>query len=222
LHALPVERLWGVGEVTAAKLHAARLRTVADVARLEPGELSALVGKATGHHLHALAHGHDPRKVQTTTSRRSIGAQHALGSGRSFAEADIALLALCDKVGRRLRRAGRTAATVTIRLRFGDFHTSTTSRTLPRPTESTSQISDLARGLLAGRRSEIEQDGITLVGVALSGLDGHGAQLALPLEGEADPALDATLDAVAQRFGTSAVRRGSHVGRGAERRSPVE
>lgn len=222
LHALPVERLWGVGEVTAGKLHAARLRTVADVARLTPGELAAIVGKAAGHHLHALASGHDPRKVQTTTSRRSIGAQHALGAGRSFAEADLALLALCDKVGRRLRRAGRTAGTVTVRFRFGDFRTSTSSRTLPRPTESTSKISEVARGLLHARRGEIESDGITLVGVALSGLDGHGAQLALPLEGESDPALDATLDRVAQRFGTSAVRRGSHVGRGQERRSPVE
>ncbi|MFS0886219.1 DNA polymerase IV [Aeromicrobium sp. 179-A 4D2 NHS] len=222
LHALPVERLWGVGDVTAGKLHAARLRTVADVARLTPGELSAIVGKAAGHHLHALASGHDPRRVQTSTGRRSIGAQHALGRGRSFAEADLALLALCDKVGRRLRRAGRTAATVTVRLRFGDFRTSTSSRTLPRPTESTSAISDVARGLLHARRAEIERDGITLVGVALSGLDGHGAQLALPLEGEADPALDATLDRVAERFGTSAVRRGSHVGRRQERRSPIE
>ncbi len=222
LHALPVERLWGVGDVTAAKLHAARLRTVADVARLTPGELSALVGKAAGHHLHALATGHDPRRVQPAAGRRSIGAQHALGSGRSFADADLALLALCDKVGRRLRRAGRTAATVTVRFRFGDFRRSTSSRTLPRPTESTSAISDVARALLAVRRAEVERDGITLVGVALSGLDGHGAQLSLPLEGEPDPTLDATLDAVAQRFGTSAVRRGSHVGRGHERRSPVE
>lgn len=222
LHALPVERLWGVGDVTATKLHAARVRTVADVARLTPGELVTIVGKATGHHLHALAHGQDPRNVQTTTSRRSIGAQHALRSGRPFAEADIALLALCDKVGQRLRRAKRTAATVTLRLRFGDFRRSTSSRTLPRPTESTSQISEVARGLLLARRTEIETEGITLVGVALSGLDGHGAQLALPLEGEADPALDATLDAVAQRFGTAAVRRGSHVGRDRERRSPVE
>ncbi|SKB09341.1 DNA polymerase IV [Aeromicrobium choanae] len=221
LHALPVERLWGVGDITAAKLHAAHLRTVADVARLTPGELSAVVGRAAGHHLHALANGHDSRRVEPGPSRRSIGAQHALGRA-SFADADLALLALCDKVGRRMRRAGRTAATVTIRLRFGDFRRSTSSRTLPRPTESTSVISDVARALLESRRADIEREGITLVGVALSGLDDHGAQLVLPLDDEADPVLDQTLDRVAARFGNAAVRRGSHLGRGWEPRSPVQ
>lgn len=220
LHALPVERLWGVGDVTAEKLHAARLRTVADVALLSPAELSAIVGRAAGHHLHALAHGRDARKVESAPSRRSIGAQHALGRAR-FGDADLALLALCDKVGRRMRRAGRTAATVTVRLRFGDFRRSTSSRTLPRPTESTSLISEVARALLASRRDEIDRDGITLVGVALSGLDDHGAQLVLPLDDEADPALDQTLDRVAERFGNQAVRRGSHLGRRWEPRSPV-
>lgn len=223
LHALPVERLWGVGDITAAKLHAARVFKVADVARLTPGELSALVGRAAGHHLHALATGHDPRRVQTTTARRSIGAQHALGGGGpSFGDADQALLALCDKVGRRLRRSAQQASTVTIRLRFGDFRRSTSSRTFARPTESTTTIIDAARSLLQSRRVEIEREGITLIGVALSGLDGHGAQLALPLDGESDPSLDQALDQVAARFGSAAVRRASHVGRHHERRSPIE
>ncbi len=222
LHALPVERLWGVGDVTATKLHAARVFKVADVARLTPGELSGLVGRAAGQHLHALASGHDPRQVRPATSRRSIGAQHALGGGgRSFAEADLALLALCDKVSRRLRRSARQASTVTIRLRFGDFRRSTSARTFARPTESTAAIVDVARSLLQARRSEIERDGITLIGVALSGLGDQAAQLVLPLDGEADPALDRTLDQVAARFGNAAVRRGSHLGRAWEPRSPV-
>lgn len=222
LHRLPVERLWGVGAATAAKLHAARLRTVADVARLTPGELAAIVGRAAGHHLHALASGHDPRRVRTATTRRSIGAQHALGARRTFADAESALLALCDKVARRLRRAGRTAGTVTVRLRFTDFRRSTSSRTLSVPTESTSVVWETARALLRARRDEIDRHGITLVGVALSGLSGSTAQLTLPLDDGPDPALGATLDAVARRFGTGAVRRGSHVGRGPERRSPVD
>src|SRR5690606_32342233 len=220
LHRLPVERLWGVGAATAAKLHAARLRTVADVARLTPGELAAIVGRAAGHHLHALASGHDPRRVRTATTRRSIGAQQALGARRTFADAESALLALCDKVARRLRRAGRTAGAVTVRLRFTDFRRSTSSRTLSVPTESTSVVWETARALLRARRDEIDRHGITLVGVALSGLSGSTAQLTLPLDDGPDPALDATLDAVARRFGTGTVRRGSHVGRGPERRSP--
>ncbi len=220
LHRLPVERLWGVGDVTAAKLHAVRARTVADVARMTPGELAAIVGKAAAYHLHALANGHDPRTVQTHTGRRSIGAQHALGGrGTTFAEADLALLALCDKVCRRLRRAGRTASTVTVRFRFGDFRRSTSSRTLARPTESTDAVTTTARALLAARRDEVLRDRITLVGVALSGLDAHGAQLVLPLEGEPEPTLDAALDQVRAKFGNDALRRGSHVGRAPDRRS---
>ena len=222
LHALPVERLWGVGDVTAARLHAARLHTVADIAAQTPGELAALVGKAAGHHLHALASGHDPRRVQTHVGRRSIGAQHALGGrGTTLAEADLALLALCDKVCRRLRRAGRTAATVTVRLRFGDFTRSTSSRTLARPTESTALITTAARDLLEGHRDRIVRERITLVGIALSGLDDHGAQLMLPLADTPEPDLDHALDQVWARFGADAVRRASHLRRMSERRSPI-
>src|SRR6187397_2623588 len=79
LHPLPVERLWGVGRVTAEKLHSRGLRTVGQVARLEEELLVQLLGRASGRHLHALAHNRDPRPVQTGGRRRSIGSQRALG-----------------------------------------------------------------------------------------------------------------------------------------------
>ena len=79
LHPLPVERLWGVGRVTAAKLHDRGLRTVGQVAALDEALLVALLGRASGRHLHALAHNRDPRPVQTGRRRRSIGSQRALG-----------------------------------------------------------------------------------------------------------------------------------------------
>src|SRR6476659_10051870 len=78
LHPLPVERLWGVGAVTARKLHEHELVTVADVARLDEGTLVALLGRASGRHLHALAHNRDARPVEARRRRRSIGAQRAL------------------------------------------------------------------------------------------------------------------------------------------------
>ncbi|HZQ16368.1 MAG TPA: hypothetical protein VFA82_06295, partial [Gaiellaceae bacterium] len=64
LHALPVERLWGVGPVTAAKLHAGGVTTVRQVALLPERVLCSLVGRAAGRHLHALAHNLDPRPVE--------------------------------------------------------------------------------------------------------------------------------------------------------------
>src|ERR1700733_165236 len=78
LHPLPVERLWGVGRVTAAKLHALGIATVGQVAQLEELQLAGLLGVASGRHLHALAHNRDARRVQTGRRRRSIGAQRAL------------------------------------------------------------------------------------------------------------------------------------------------
>ena len=61
LHPLPVERLWGVGPVTARKLHERGISTVAQVAELAEVQLVEMLGRATGRHLHSLAHNYDPR-----------------------------------------------------------------------------------------------------------------------------------------------------------------
>src|SRR4051812_27612585 len=79
LHPLPVERLWGVGDVTAKKLHAHALRTVADVASVPLPQLCDIVGPGLGRHLNALSLGRDSRQVRRRARRRSIGAQRALG-----------------------------------------------------------------------------------------------------------------------------------------------
>lgn len=212
--ALPVEALWGVGPKTTEKLHAARLRTIADVAALEPRELGSIVGQASAHHLHALARGHDPRPVRPGPGRRSMGAQHALGRGeRTLQEVEVVLLGLVDKVARRLRAKDRTASTVVVRVRFADFTSSTVSRTLARPTSSTQVLLDTALGLLRGRGDEIDRRGISLVGFQATGLDDHGEQLMLPLPEQVPEGLDTAVDAVRDRFGTGSVRRGAQVGR---------
>jgi len=208
LHALPVERLWGVGRVTAEKLHAAHITTVGQMARLEGGELEGLVGKGAGRHLHALAHGQDPRRVSTGVRRRSMGAQHALGRGPHSDETlQTVLLGLVDRVARRMRAAGRTGATVTLRLRFDDFSRSTSSRTVSRPTSHTGDLLDVAHGLLRSRRDDIADRGCTLIGVSVGGLDDNPAQLALPLDVLSTPNLDDTIDSVRDKFGSAAVRR---------------
>src|SRR6478672_3986911 len=203
LHPLPVERLWGVGPVTATKLRKRGLVSVGQVAQLAEPALISMLGKATGRHLHALAHNRDPRRVRGGRRRRSIGAQRALGrSPRAWNDVDAVLVGLLDRLARRLRAARRVCRTVTLRLRFDDFSRATRSHTMPYATAETPAILATARGLVAAAMPMIERRGITLVGVALGNLgDGHAIQLALPFERVRRSALDAALDDIRDRYG---------------------
>ena len=215
LHPLPVERLWGVGPATAAKLHARGITTVGQVAWLEEAALVSMLGRAAGRHLHALAHNLDPRPVRVGRRRRSIGAQRALGRRRrSIEEIDTVLVGLVDRLARRLRGARRATRTVVLRLRFDDFSRATRSHTLPRATTETAAILGVARGLLVAAVPTIEAQGLTLVGLSLTGLEAADEpQLVLPLERPREAALDAALDLVRDRHGAAAVTRGVLVGR---------
>jgi DNA polymerase-4 len=214
LHLLPVERLWGVGPVTSTKLHERGITTVGQVARLAEPALVSMLGRASGRQLHALAHNRDPRRVQVRRRRRSIGAQRALGrSPRSPAALDAVVVALVDRLARRLRAARRVCRTVVLRLRFDDFSRATRSHTLTEGTARTHVILVTARGLLATAMPMIERQGLTLIGIALSNLaDDRADQLALPLDRRAI-ALDAALDAVRDRFGSGAITRAVLLGR---------
>jgi DNA polymerase IV len=215
LHPLPVERLWGVGPVTATKLHDRGIRTVGDVAQLPEPALVAMLGGASGRHLHALAHNRDPRPVETGRRRRSIGAQHALGrSPRSAASVDATVVALVDRVTRRMRAAGRAGRTVMLRLRFDDFARVTRSHTLAQATAHTPTILATVRGLLAAAAPIVRRRGLTLVGIAVGNLDDADAvQLALPFDHQSASSLDAALDDVRDRFGSAAVTRAVLLGR---------
>lgn len=215
LHPLPVERLWGVGEVTAAKLRDRGVTTVGEVARLGEGVLVAILGPAAGHHLHALAHNHDPRPVDVGRRRRSMGAQRALGRRRrSPADLDAFVVALIDRVTRRLRAARRVCRTVVIRLRFDDYTRVTRSHTMAQATAQTETILAAARTLLAAAMPMIEERGLTLIGVAVSNIhDDEAVQLALPFERRSATALDAAVDNVRDRFGGSAITRAVLLGR---------
>jgi DNA polymerase-4 len=215
LHPLPVERLWGVGPVTAGKLRDRGIRSVGEVARLGEKTLVSLVGQAAGRHLHALAHNRDPRRVDTGRRRRSIGSQRALGrSPKSPDDLDAAVIALVERATRRMRDAGRAGRTVVLRLRFDDFSRVTRSHTLAWPTSHTQTILATARELLATAMPLIERQGITLIGVAVANLDDSGAiQLTLPFDRHSGTALDAALDDVRERFGSGAVTRAALLGR---------
>src|ERR687891_1223938 len=215
LHPLRVERLWGVGPITAAKLRDRGIGTVGQVAQLGEAALVSLLGRASGRHLHALAHNRDPRPVQVGWRRRSIGSQRALGRRpRSHDAVDAVLIGLVDRVCRRLRAAHRVGRTVVLRLRFDDFSRATRSHTLPHATAETWPILATARGLLATAAPLIEHRGLTLVGVAGANLqDDRFVQLTLPFDPRSRAALDAALDEVRARFGSTAITRAVLLGR---------
>ena len=214
LRPLPVERLWGVGPVTAARLRDLGITTVGQVADLPEPSLVTMLGPASGRRLHALAHNLDPRRVRGRR-RRSIGAQRALGRGRrSPAALDAILVGLVDRLGRRLRSAGRVCRTVVLRLRFEDFSRATRSQTLSRATSQTGVILTTARGLFAAATPMVERRGLTLVGLSLGNLEDRGAvQLPLPFDRERGEALDAVLDDLRDRYGADVVTRAVLLGR---------
>ena len=209
LHPLPVERVWGVGPATAQRLHARGIATVGDLSRTSEPVLETMLGRAVGRRLHALANNRDPRPVEHRRRRRSIGSQHALGrSPRSPAEIDADLVAIVDRVTRRLRAARRVGRTVVLRLRFDDFSRATRSYTLRHPTAQTITVLNAARELLAIAQPLIEHRGLTLIGVTIANLsDDRPLQLCLPLYADASSLLDAALDEICSRFGVGAVTR---------------
>jgi len=209
LHPLPIERLWGVGRITAEKLHSRGITTVGQVARLEEPLLVAMLGRASGRQLHALAHNRDPRPVRVGRRRRSIGGQRALGRRpRSHEDIDAVVIALVDRLARRLRAGRRVCRTVILRLRFADFSRATRSHTLHQATAHTQTILDTARGLLTEATPMIDAQGLTLVGLSLTGLEDDAPfQLVLPFEIQHDIALDLALDQVRDRFGSASVTR---------------
>jgi DNA polymerase-4 len=223
LHPLPIGMLWGVGPVTADKLAEVGVRTVGEVAGLSEATLVSLVGPAVGRQLHALAWARDPRRVRTGIRRRSMGAQCALGRRhRPDSEVTEILTGLVERVTKRMRAASRPGRTVVLRLRFADFSRATRSHTLTAPTSATEPLLAAARALLRAAEPMIAERGLTLVGVAVTNLSGpEGAvQLTLPLgppvetvRASLDQPLDSVLDLVQDRFGATAVQRGTLLGR---------
>ena len=211
---LPVEALWGVGAVTAERLRRYGVHTVGELAELEAATAERMLGRAAGAHLHALARLRDPRPVNTTRRRSSLGSQRALGRGPHPPDMlDDILTQIVDRLARRLRDGDRACRTVVLRLRFGDFSQATRSHTVGSATDRTIVLLAVAQGLLAAAGPEIANRGVTLVGVSLSNLcrtDSHHPEL--PIDWNEQAQLDTVLDAVRDRFGATSIARAAQLG----------
>ncbi|MEE6260635.1 DNA polymerase IV [Plantactinospora sonchi] len=207
LHPLPVEALWGVGERAAETLRRLGLATVGAIAEAPIGMLRGSLGEAAAAHLHELSWGRDPRQVSPEHVEKSIGAEVTFDTDLADPETlRRALLALAEKVGVRLRRAGQVGRTVSIKVRYADFRTISRSRTLGGPTDVAREVFDTAWSLFAALHPG---DRIRLVGVRVEGLsaaDQTPRQLALGAPEHGWREAEAAADAAAARFGRSVVR----------------
>lgn len=174
---LPVRVLWGVGPVTAQKLAELGVETVADLLRLDPGELWARFG-SQGAHLIRQARGIDDRPVVTEHEIKSVSQETTFARDLSQPEAlKAALLELSQGVAERLRRRELAAGTVAIKLRYADFTTVTRQMALTVPTDDAETIYNAALVLL--RRTWRRGQPVRLLGVAGQRLSAPAGQLSL-------------------------------------------
>ncbi|QRY40995.1 DNA polymerase IV [Microbacterium hominis] len=211
LAGLPVSALWGVGPKAAEDLESRGLRTVSDILAAPRGVLDRALGAAGGERIWQLAHGIDPRAVQTQRVEKSIGHEETfLHDVADSAVLRSELRRLSDRVASRLRAGGWRAGTVALKLRYADFTTLSRSQTLSEPSDVGQRIGDVAIGLFDA--VELAQP-VRLIGVRAEKLRG-GGDGALPLwDDDAEwRRVDAALDDARQRFGGGAVTRASVLG----------
>ncbi len=205
---LPTERLPGVGPVTAERLRALGLATVADVRARPVADLVHVLG-AFGEHLSELARGIDERPVEAEGEAKSMGQEQTF----AFDEEDPAavravLLAQCEEVARRVRRAGVRAQTVTVKIRYGDFETITRSATLKAPTDLTDDLRRAAFALF-DRWARSGFRPVRLIGMSAGRFSRGEGQLDLfpDPERERRRRLDAIVDEIRRRHGDASIGR---------------
>jgi DNA polymerase-4 len=201
---LPIRRLWGVGPRTEEDLARLGVRTVGDLAALDPGRLARRLG-THGHDLLALARGEDERPVHGhAEGPKSVGQEHTFDADTaSLPRLRRTLLELCDAVARRLRHHGLRARTVTLKYRDEDFRTVTRARTMGEATDAGEALFETAWVLFGSVHGPRR---VRLLGISSSNFAGEGQ---LGLFAEAPRGVDRALDAVNDRFGDGAVVRAS-------------
>ncbi len=213
LEDLPVERLWGVGEVTAEKLRHLGITRVGQIRRAGRTFLEERFGEH-GLHLHRLSRGEDPRPVTPEGDRKSVG--HETTFPEDIGDPDVLRSVLADvveEVARRARAGGHRGRKVTLKYRYAPFETHTAQTTLAGPTHATDEIL-AAAGRLFARYVRVPPRKLRLLGVALGDLGGPGTrQLELFDRGRRtrSEALDRTLDRIVERHGRRIIGRAESV-----------
>lgn len=214
LHSLPVQALWGVGEVTRDRLARWGVTSVAELARMDVSQLQRVLGQASGRHLHDLAWGRDPRPVVPTREEKSLGAERTFATDTTdLGYLEARLLELADACAHDLRARRRQARTVSLKVRTADWQTLTRSRTLGAPTDVAQEIFRAARDLLAG--VDLAGRAVRLVGVRaeqLSSAEARQPTLDEAVGGPGRRGAEQAMDEVRRRFGAAALGPGTSFG----------
>ncbi len=208
---LPIERMWGVGKVTADHLRAYGVATIGDLAAWTEERLTATFGDL-GRALYRGARGLDDGAVHAERERRSVSHEITFDVDLDDRAAlERALLGMSDQVAAQLRRQNMVGQTVRIKLRYPDLSIATRQATLEQPTDQGQAIYAQARALL--RRNWHPGQPLRLLGVGVAGLlEGGGYQLELfDASDQKRIRLNRSLDEIRSRYGSKAIRRASQL-----------
>jgi len=209
LDRLPIERLWGVGEVTAERLRHFGLTTVGQIREAGESFLVETFGES-GRHLHRLSIGKDARAVVPEWKRKSVGHETTFYEDIGDRETLYGvLLDLADEVARRARRGDHRGRVVTVKVRYAPFDTHTSQTRLDNPTNAFDDIWTAARELF-DRNVRVPPRKVRLLGVTISALSpSRTRQLSLFGSERRERArrVDATMDDILDRMGRGAIRR---------------
>lgn len=207
---LPISRIWGVGKKTEERLAVFGYRCIGDVAKVGTDVLQKQVGGRLARHLVELANGRDDRPVEPEREVQSIGKESTFEEDlKSRQEAEHHLLYLSSQVGWRLRRSGKNAHTVQIKVRLADFSTFTRQKTL---SDAICYDEDIFREAKALFRAFTVpcSSGIRLLGVSCSGFDALSEISLFEVEnGEKKERLYTAIDKIKARFGEDKI---AHLG----------
>jgi DNA polymerase-4 len=202
---LPVDRLWGVGRKTTAKLHALGLTTIGDIAASDERELRLRLGTA-GQQFYKLAHAVDPRQVNRGRAAKSIGSDRTLGEDVVHrADIELHLRRAADRIARRIRAKSYVARGIRVRLKTTKFELLSRQRRLPKPADTADTFFEVSRQLL----DAFDHPGpFRLVGLAAFDLDRRRQPLQSDLfEDRRRRDLETTIDCLTARFGEGVVVR---------------
>ncbi len=224
LHPLPVEKLWGVGAKTAAKLRSMGIQTIGQLAELNLDLLTASLGKL-GEHVWALARGQDFRTVELTREIKSLSRETTFSQDvQDRDKLNAVLLELAEDVAWRLREHGLRGETVTLKLRYENFQTITRQAALPCATGLAKPV--YSKGVELLDNVPLEGRGVRLLGIGVSHLTDNIVSQQMSLfddQGEVrELRLTETLDSISCRYGRGAVRRATLISRQEGDKAPEE
>lgn len=212
INPLPIERLYGVGKVSAARLRSLGIETIAALAAYPKGALLKKLGKKLGEQVYNLASGIDDRTVDSDVEAKSFGLEDTFLSDISDQEELKEIIrSQAERVAKRLRKNNLVATTISLKLKTNDFKVKTRQKNIQRPASDNETISQIALSLFNKALRAVDFKPIRLTGVSVSGLEEDNKemkQLSFENEKETSSALSKTLDAISDRFGNNAIQRG--------------